>query len=81
MPRTAQPRHFRPAQACTGDFDGEPFVLNPNEIFSANDPLVRARPELFTALESTRQRPEVEQVTAAPGERRGAPGADEDHGE
>ena len=71
MPRTASPRHFRPKDACTFDFEGEPVVLNPNQIFDANDPLVRGRPELFKPLEATRQRPRVEQMTAAPGERRG----------
>jgi hypothetical protein len=48
------------------------FILNPNDIFSANDPLVRDRPELFRPVESTRERPEVETATAAPGELRGA---------
>jgi hypothetical protein len=71
MPRTAASRYVRPREACTFDHDGEPVVLSPNEIFNADDPLVRARPNLFKPLEASRQRPEVEQATAAPGEKRG----------
>lgn len=70
MPRPATPRFVRPKEACTFDHDGEVVVLNPNEIISADDPIVRARPQLFKPLESSRQRPDVEQMTAAPGERR-----------
>jgi hypothetical protein len=70
MPRPAQPRHYRAIQACTGDFRGEMFVLSPNVIYAADDPLVRARPELFQPLEADRTRPVVEQATAAPGELR-----------
>jgi hypothetical protein len=71
MPRTAAPRFVRPKEACTFDHDGEAVVLNPNEIFNADDPIVRARPKLFKPLEASRQRPDVEQATAAPGEKRG----------
>jgi hypothetical protein len=67
---TPQASHYRAKDACTGDFDGEPFVLSPNTIYSADDPLVRARPELFKPLEADRQRPLVEQAPAAPGELR-----------
>ena len=72
MPRPPAVRHYRPKEACTFDFEGEAVVLNPNEIFEANDPIVRARPNLFRPLEADRQRPIVEQTTAAPGELRGA---------
>lgn len=60
----------RPREAATGDINGEPFVLNPNEIFDADDPIVRKHPALFMPVEPTRQRPRVEQATAAPGEQR-----------
>jgi hypothetical protein len=72
MPRIAAPRFVRPIEACTFDHDGEAVVLSPNQIIDADDPLVRARPHLFKPLEASRQRPEVEQATAAPGEKRGA---------
>ena len=68
MARPATPRFVRPKEACTFDHDDEAVVLNPNEIFSADDPIVRARPHLFKPLEASRERPVVEQATAAPGE-------------
>lgn len=71
MPRTAAPRYVRPKEACTFDHDGEAIVLSPNEIMSADDPIVRARPNLFKPIEASRERPDVEQATAAPGEKRG----------
>lgn len=71
MPRTAEPRFVRPREACTFDHDGEAVVLSPKEILRADDPVVRARPNLFKPLEPSRQRPAVEQATAAPGEKRG----------
>jgi hypothetical protein len=70
MPRTAVPRFVRPIQACTFDHDGEAVVLSPNQVIHADDPLVRSRPHLFKPLEADRQRPDVEQATQAPGEKR-----------
>ena len=70
MPRKAAPRHVRPIEACTYDHDGEPIVLSPNEIFEKDDPIVKARPDLFGPIEASRQRPAVEQATNAPGEQR-----------
>jgi hypothetical protein len=58
-------------EPASGTFNGEPFVVNPSEVFAADHPLVRAFPHLFKAVEPTRQRPDVEQMTAAPGEKRG----------
>lgn len=71
MPRPPQPRYFRAKEACFFKFDDDDVVLSPNAIYAADDPLVRARPELFKPLEADRQRPAVEQATAAPGEVRG----------
>lgn len=45
-------------------------VLNPGEIFRVDHPWVLARPERFKPVQSSRE--EVETMTAAPGERRGA---------
>jgi len=70
MPRQQRDGFVRPREAATFDHDGEAVVLNPNEIFDADHPFVRARPGLFVPVESTRQRPAVEQATAAPGEKR-----------
>lgn len=71
MPRAPRFEYMRPKQACTFDHDGEAVVLSPNDIFSGDDPLVRARPQLFQPVDPARNRPLVEQATAAPGERRG----------
>lgn len=71
MPRTAAPRFVKPREACAFEFDGEDIVLSPNEVLDADHPLVRARPNLFMAIEVTRHRPMVQQATAAPGEVRG----------
>jgi hypothetical protein len=35
--------YVRPREAATGDYNGEPFVLNPNEIFDADHPLRSAQ--------------------------------------
>jgi hypothetical protein len=45
-------------------------VLNPGEILRVDHPYVLARPQHFKAVTSTRT--EVETMTAAPGEKRGA---------
>lgn len=73
MPPAKQPhREFlRAKEPATGTFEGEPFVVSPSEIFASDHPLVRAYPHLFVPLEESRERPEVEQATAAPGEKRG----------
>jgi hypothetical protein len=71
MPRTAAPRYVQAREPATGTFDGEQFVLKPGEILAADHPIARAYPEFFKALEPSRQRPEVEQMTAGPGEKRG----------
>ena len=71
MGRPANPRHYRAKESCTGDINGEVFVLSANAIYAHDDPVRLGRPELFTPLEAERSRPLVEQATAAPGERRG----------
>jgi hypothetical protein len=73
MPRTPTARQdfVRAREPATGTFEGEPFVVGPTEIFAADHPLVRAHPHLFKPVEGSRQRPAVEQMTAAPGEARG----------
>jgi hypothetical protein len=61
---------MRPIDAASGDHNGEPFVLNPNDLYRADDELVTAYPHLFKEAKQTR--PEVEQATASPGEKRGS---------
>jgi hypothetical protein len=62
----------RPIEAASGDHNGEPFVLSPREVFNSDHQLVRAYPHLFQPVEQTRDRPDVEQMTAGPGEKRGS---------
>lgn len=62
-------RLMRPREAASGDYDGETFVLNPNDLYREDHDLVRAYPHLFTEARETQH--DVEQATAAPGERRG----------
>lgn len=71
MPRTAAKRYVQGREPATGNLNGEPFVIGPRTILVEDDPLVRAYPHLFKPLEPSRQRPTVEQTTAAPGEKRG----------
>lgn len=66
-----KPTHVSPIEPATGDYNGEPFVLSPREVFASDHPLVRAYPHLFKPVEQTRERPAVEQMTAGPGEQRG----------
>jgi hypothetical protein len=69
MPK--EPSYFRPKEAATGTYRGEAWVIGPNQIFEGSDRLVKRHPELFVPIEPDRQRPAVEQMTAAPGEQRG----------
>jgi hypothetical protein len=69
-PRKAKPDFMQPAEPATGTYNGEPFVLSPREVYAADHELVRAYPHLFKPFEPNRQRPTVEQMTAAPGEKR-----------
>ena len=72
MPPAKQVRRefVQAREPATGTFNGEPFVVSPSEIFASDHPLVREHPQLFKPLEESRQRPVVEQMTAAPGEKR-----------
>jgi hypothetical protein len=66
-----QPTHVQAREASTGSIDGAPFVLARGEILAADHPIVIAYPDFFGPLEPARQRPDVEQTTAGPGEKRG----------
>jgi hypothetical protein len=59
----------RPRDAASGDYEGVPFVLSRTETFARDHELVREFPHLFQNADA--DRPEVEQATAAPGEKRG----------
>ena len=52
--------------------EGEEYPFRAGETLVAEDhPLARANPAWFTEVETMRQRPAVEETTAAPGELRG----------
>ena len=59
--------------------NGARMVLEVDDVWDADDPFVLARPDLFSAAplrvnRTVPARPQVEQATAAPGERRGGRG-------
>ena len=82
MPRKKQQQptfepgsYVRVIDTFTGDIDdgnGDtlPFVGRAEKVYSADHPAVKKWPHHFEALEPERQRPRVEQATAAPGEGR-----------
>jgi len=54
-------------------FNGRRFTLTVDQPWDASDPLVKARPELFTkqpTVVASTVEPKVEQATRAPGEKR-----------
>ncbi len=57
--------------SASGDLDGETFVVRTGEVFASDHPIVVAFPHLFRPLVAAHDRPQVEQMTAGPGERRG----------
>jgi hypothetical protein len=65
------PTRFRTVCRAVEDFrcehDGEPLVVTAGSRFDSEHPVVLAHPEMF---ETVRVRYEIEQATAAPGERR-----------
>lgn len=50
--------------------DGQPWVVNPNDLFRGDHPIVQQCPQHFRPASESRQRPTVEQATRAPGEQR-----------
>jgi hypothetical protein len=72
-PADASAREYvRPRDSASGDLDGVPWVINPRQIFEADDPLVRAHPGLFQPVEpSFKKPPEIQDTAADPGRKRG----------
>lgn len=67
MPRTKQPEYFVATTSGVLKVDGKPETfLRGRTIVHRDSPLYRAYPKFFKPVE----RPESEQATAAPGERR-----------
>ncbi len=63
--------HYRAKHAFGVMLDGEQITVAAHEIVRAGHPLLEGRDEHFEAVESF-GRFDVEQATAAPGEKRGA---------
>jgi len=66
MPQT-QKRMYRPRESFTGDYEGEPFVANPSEVFAEDHPLVKRYADLFVPVV---ERNSVVTMTAEPGTKR-----------
>lgn len=65
------------AAPCVAYVNGLRIQLETDDVWDADDPVVKARPDLFRATPVKVNRtvpvsPPVEQATAAPGEKRGA---------
>lgn len=63
--------YVRPRDSASGDLDGVPWVINPRQIFDAEDQLVRAYPHLFQPVEPTSRPPDIQDTSAEPGRLRG----------
>lgn len=59
-----------PVAATAIGFNGATVYLREGDAWQADDPLVKARPELFAEEPREARRNPVEQATAAPGETR-----------
>lgn len=68
MPAIKKVELVRPIQATAVDHQGVSYVFNRKDLLAGDHPVVRAHPKLFETAEPTRDRPVVEQATAAPGE-------------
>jgi hypothetical protein len=72
MPPRKQPERFRAKHAFGVMYEGEHITVAAGEIVRAGHPLLRGRGEHFEPVENFgRFDVDVEQATAAPGERRG----------
>lgn len=70
---TAKPVFYTVADSFIGALDGDEVEYIRGEVVAADDPAVRKWPGYFIPLVvRSHSRPEVEQATAAPGEKRGA---------
>jgi hypothetical protein len=72
MPRPSGPKRFRAKYAFGVMYEGEHITVPAGEVVRAGHPLLKGRDEHFEPVESFgRFDVDVEQATAAPGEKRG----------
>lgn len=69
MPRK-KPDYYRAKESFVTVFEGEQLSVGAGELVRAGHPLLKRREELFSPVEDF-GRFDVEQATAAPGEKRG----------
>ena len=67
---------YQAVESFVTHVNGEPFQVSAGDLFDSRDPILKGRDLLFKPAEgyirrSPAWRPEMEQATAAPGERRG----------
>jgi hypothetical protein len=70
----SKPQFYRAKEGFVTQFRGEQIGVAAGELVIAGHPLLKGRAELFepaTSLGRFTERPEVEQATAEPGEKRG----------
>ena len=60
------------AESFVGTLDGDEVEYHKGEVVEADDPAFRKWSHLFVPLVVRIRKPDVEQATAAPGEKRGA---------
>jgi hypothetical protein len=65
--------YYAANQGFATTFEGEPLFVKEGELVHKDHPLLKGREELFEPAEQLTRfdRPEIEQATAAPGEKRG----------
>lgn len=69
----SKPAYYQVRETFLGALpDGTPVEFYKGEVVDADDPAFKKWPHLFVPLVVRTFRPEVEQATAAPGEKRGA---------
>lgn len=63
---------FAARTAFAASLDGETVIIQPGQVVDANDPILKGRSELFEpfAPKIRKYSGQVEQATAAPGEKR-----------
>jgi len=67
-----KPAFYMALVALNGSLDGEDVEIAKGTVVDAQDPALKKWPDSFGPLVTRRNQPEVEQATAAPGEKRGA---------
>jgi hypothetical protein len=68
----AKAEFYLVTESFVGALDGQEVEYHVGEVVGPTDPALRKWPKMFGPLVTRALRPDVEQATAAPGEKRGA---------